>query len=521
MKEQRKKAAHRKRRIIFNNDGSEWDYAREPTAQDVLRLHTIGLEDSHVDTVFFSSCAMGCNMYCHDTKVGEVFQDQSGIIRGLIEKGTDMFQVMIDHWHGLGKEIFWSCRVNDEHDSWIPGATSKWKRDHPEYLMGTRENPPPYGPWSALDYGMPEVREQYFRTLEEICTRYDVDGIELDFFRQLLCFRKHVWGDPLGEHELKIMNDHMARIRAMTEKVGRERGRPILIAARVPDCPAFAKQLAFDVEAWLANDLIDIMVVGGYFWLRKWEQSAELGHKYDVPVYASLDASRMADDETRQIRRSDDAYRAHAAMAWRAGVDGIYVFNFNYMRGPCNRIWSELGDPRALAGLDKIYHVSVMGDGHPHVEYYLRGGRKYIQLPRLCPDHPLEMTEGQVHVTTLSIADDPAAAGQRFTPKATLNVQVTGLAHSGELAVSLGGQTLGPTSLTWPFENKDHWLEYDVEPHAVRNGDNRLEITLARNAQGCTLHDVHLRLEHGPNSDRRRDMVMSRNRFLAYDASTV
>jgi hypothetical protein len=95
------------------------------------------------------------------------------------------------------------------------------------------------------------------------------------------------------------------------------------------------------------------------------------------------------------------------------------------------------------------------------------------------------------------------------------------LAHSGELAVSLGGQTLGPTSLTWPFENKDHWLEYDVEPHAIRNGDNRLEITLARNARGCTLHDVHLRLEHGPNSDRRRDLVMSRNRFLAYDASMV
>ena len=235
MKEQRKKAAHRKRRIIFNNDGSEWEYAREPTAQDVLRLHTIGLEDSHVDTVFFASCARGCNMYCHDTKVGEVFQDQSGIIRGLIEKGTDMFQVMIDHWHGLGKEIFWSCRVNDEHDSWIPGATSKWKRDHPEYLMGTRENPPPYGPWSALDYGMPEVREQYFRTLEEICTRYDVDGIELDYIRHPVLFSSVIQGGSATDAEVAIMTSFMDRIRSRMDQLGTRRKRPLLLAARVPD----------------------------------------------------------------------------------------------------------------------------------------------------------------------------------------------------------------------------------------------------------------------------------------------
>jgi hypothetical protein len=191
------------------------------------------------------------------------------------------------------------------------------------------------------------------------------------------------------------------------------------------------------------------------------------------------------------------------------------------MRGPWDRIWHELGDPGVLADLDKIYHVSVMGDGHPEVEHYLPGGLKYVQLPRLCPDHPLDMLSGQMHVTTLSIADDPAAPGRRFRPKVKLNVKATGLAHGGELAVSLNGQMLEPAPLTWSFANKDHWLEYEVEPHVVRQGDNRLEITLAEAAGGCTLHDVHLRLEHGPNAHRRRDMIMSRNRFLAYDASTI
>ncbi len=387
--------------------------------------------------------------------------------------------------------------------------------------MGTRENPPPYGPWSGLDYGLAEVREQYFRTIEEVCLNYDVDGIELDYFRQLNCFRKHVWGDPLGDQEVQIMNDHMARIRAMTDKIGRDRGRPILIAARVPDCPGYSKELAFDVEAWMAKDLIDIMVVGGYFWLRPWEQSVKLGHQYDVPVYASLDSSRVIDEETRNIRRSDDAYRAHAANAWRGGVDGIYVFNFNYMRGPRDRIWSELGDPDVLTELDKVYHVSVMGDGHPDTEYYVRGGRKYMQLPRLCPDHPLNMTAGQMHVTTLSIGDDLSAEGRKFTPQVLLNVKATGLGHEGELIINLNGQPIERTGVTWPFVNPDGWQEFTVRRDIVKQGDNRLEIELSKQASDCTLHDVQLRVEHGANVDRRRDMVGSRNRFIAYDASTV
>jgi hypothetical protein len=36
-------------------------------------------------------------------------------------------------------------------------------------------------------------------------------------------------------------------------------------------------------------------------------------------------------------------------------VDGIYVFNFNYMRDPSHRIWREIGDPQTLKGLDTIW----------------------------------------------------------------------------------------------------------------------------------------------------------------------
>ena len=265
------------------------------------------------------------------------------------------------------------------------------------------------------------------------------------------------------------------------------------------------------------------MVVGGYFWLRPWEKSVELGHRYDVPVYASLDGSRISDKETILIRRSDDAYRAHAANAWQDGVDGIYVFNLNYMRYPHQTIWRELGDPQALQGLDKIYHVSVMGTGAPSVDYYVPNGGRFLELPRLCPNHPLKLFGGQRYVTTLKIADDVSSSELQFVPRVSINLKVTDLPSRKNLLVSLNDTQLTQVELTWQFENAAEWLEYLVDPRDVKQGPNSLGITfdVPDSDASCTVHDVHLRLEFGPNADRRRDLTMSRHRFLAYHDSTV
>ncbi len=507
--------------MIFNNDGSCWNYARAASAPEILRIATTGLEDSHVDTISYSTTET-FNNYTHRTEVGEQYNDAYDILNGLREQGTDPLQIMIDFCRQHDKEILWSFRVNDEHDAWVSDRGGQWKREHQDCLFGTRDNPPPNASWSCVDYAQPAVRDLIFRTIEEVCTRYDVDGIELDFFRQLHCFRNHAWGEELGEQERQIMTAHLQRIRTMMDEIGQRRGRPLVLAARVPDCTKFARCLALDVQDWLERDLMDIMIVGGYFWLNPWEKSVALGRQYGVPVYTSLDASRVADDETRTLRRSDLGYRAHAANALHAGVDGIYVFNLNYMRDPKHRIWRELGDPEALAGLDKIYHVSVMGDGHPDVEFYVPSGRQYVNIPRLCPDHPLQMLPGQRFGATLKVADDVSATAP-FTPRVSINVKVVGLGGPGDLTAYLNGDLLEPCPLSWRFESPGDWLEFLVEPAQVRAGDNLVELQFsgAPDKPACTVQDIHLRLEHGPNADRRRDLTMSRNRFLAYHDSAV
>ena len=45
---------------------------------------------------------------------------------------------------------------------------------------------------------LPEVREKVFRIFRDVCMRYDVDGIEMDFFRHPLYFREMMLGEPVS-----------------------------------------------------------------------------------------------------------------------------------------------------------------------------------------------------------------------------------------------------------------------------------------------------------------------------------
>ena len=525
MKQLRKQATQRRRRIIFNNDGGDYQECEEATPEAVLKTRMAGLPGSNVDSIFYCT-TMGFNLFTHNSDVSEVYppagqkdKNNSHIIKEIIDQGTDMLELAVNFCRKNDIEILWSMRINDEHDSWSPEDVSQWKKDHPEYLFGAADRRPPYGPWSGVDYALPEVREHALRIVQDVCLRYDIDGIELDFFRQLICFRTVAWGQPAGQEERDSMTDFLRRVRTMLDEIARKRNRPLLIAVRVPDSVGFSKALGLDLATWLKDDLIDIMVVGGYFWLQPWERSVELGHKFNVPVYPSLDGSRIGDPHLhvgtesatklgmaiRQVRRSNETYRAHALGAWAAGADGIYLFNFNYLLSNredydfSDSLWKDLGDPQKLAEQDKIYHVSAMGSGHPSINRYLPGGDRWLVLPTLCPDHPVKLPAGNSHITIIDVGDDlNQAIDDGLQPQVKLNVQVENLASETDLSMKLNGQILSNCPLSWKGHTAGYhyWQEYDVNPKRVKKGANKIEITLVATSETpCILHDAHLRID--------------------------
>ncbi len=74
LRKARAEAAHRQRRIIFNNDGCDAVYyAKEATPEALLRCRTTDLAGTQVDTINYCTWCSGFSMFTHDTKIGEIF----------------------------------------------------------------------------------------------------------------------------------------------------------------------------------------------------------------------------------------------------------------------------------------------------------------------------------------------------------------------------------------------------------------------------------------------------------------
>ena len=515
LKQRRKEAAHRQRRVIFNNDGNEAVYFPadlKPTPENVLALRTTPLVDSHVDTIFYcTNRAFG--MCLHRTRVGEVltgetrarqgyYADKLNVVSHLMEQGTDPLQIMIDFAREHKKEIFWSMRMNDIHDATNSSLLPQFKKDHPAFLFGTPKNPPPYrgfsghwgsdsgpawGGYSGVDYGQAAVREYAFRLIEEVCDHYDVDGVELDFFRSPVLFKSHAWGNDVSQEERDSLTNLLRRVRRMSEEVSLRRGRPVLISVRVPDSLAYCHAIGIDLERWLQEGLVDLLAVGGDFLLAPWEDSVSLGHKHGVPVYPVLtDTARHPIPEFRG-RSNPHGYRARAMNAWQAGADGIYIFNLFDPKAP---MWRELGDPDVLRRLEKVYY----GASSPleQVTRYQRDGLRFCHLPKVSPEYPESLKPGEPLATTLSVGEDVLWGKPRgIVPDLRLGVHVQGLDDPRDITVTLNGEPLQDGVLD------KGWLEYKPKPEWVRQGSNRVQIGLREGREaGPVVEDLRLRIAY-------------------------
>lgn len=474
--------AAKPRRLIANNDGCDALYFPkdvEPTARNFIDLRTAVLAGSQVSTVSYCSISSGFGFFTHHTKAGEVLSrqpadyglrpDAKNITADLIARGTDTLRAVTDFAHEHGLESFWSMRMNDTHD--LEHRPEKpyllfpqLKVEHPEWLVGDHVKRTSYGRWSSVDYARPEIRDLALSYLEEVCRNYDVDGVELDFFRHLCYFKSVAHGGKATPEEVAVMTELMRRIRRMTEEVGLKRQRPILVAMRVPDSQAYCIEMGFDLETWLKEGLMDLLITTDYFRLHPWEHSVELGRRHGVKVYPALTDPRV-NGETRFERKGLNAYRARAANAWAAGADGLYLFNL-YDIDRKSPLWRELGNPAALAQADKDYFLTDL-DGSP--TRWLAQGDRHQTIPVVTPTKPVRLSAKDAFRAQLFIADDlTAAAGV----KAALHLDLPGLGDARRVAVTLNGAPQPTGTL------KDGWIDWPIALKQLRKGANDLAIAL-------------------------------------------
>ncbi len=486
----RSEIARRQRRVIFNNDGCDCLYFPTNmalTAENFLALRTTPLAGSQVGAIAYCTISSGFSFFTHRTEAGVVLDRQGSkyaiqngcrnIARDMIDAGTDCLQANIGFGRKHGMEVFWSMRMNDTHDAaYQPDKPyllyPPLKVEHPDWLVGEPVKKTPVGRWSSVDYARPEIRDLAFRFIEEVCRNYDIDGVELDYFRHPCYFKSVAMGGAASAEECDMITALMRRVRTMTEEVGLKRGRPILVSVRVPDSVEYDRGLGLDVERWLSDGLVDLLITTCYFRLNPWSYSVELGHRHGVPVYPCLSDSRIK-GETRFRRSSIEAYRGEAMNAWAAGAHGIHVFNLFNPKSP---VFREVGDPAVLRPLEKLYFVTVR-DGDPG--RFLAGGARHQTLQILAPGHPAPITRRSPLRARIDIGEDLSWANQAgLEPQVRCHVEIPLLSNPGQVCATFNGIALADGQI-----GKKGWVDYRVPPEAVRRGDNLVEVAVNPDAK--------------------------------------
>ena len=438
-----------------------------------------------MDTVFY--CTTLCfGLFTHRTQIAEAFTRQlvegkRNITGDLFRQGTDPLTVMIDHCRRNNIEIFSSFRMNDIHDgAGFPEFFPQLKRDHRELLFGSEEHKPHVGYWTGVDYGSAEIREWAFRFIEEICKGYDIDGVELDFWRHMPYFRRHAWGARLTGEDLEQMTNLLRRIRKMTSGVAHDRGKPLLVGARVLESVSLSRDYGLDIVTWLQEGLVD-MLITGELCIAPWEDLIQLGHQYDVPVYPCIRRS-MASTEHNAL----ESYRGQAAQAWKAGADGIYLFNV--FPEECDpQIFRELGDPEVLKARTKLYSLDRVGVSRDS-QYVFDIGR-YVTRPLVSTKNPLRVKPGMTHRLPILLGDEvesPSRVSEILLRIRLADESASCLAvEPNELVVTVNGKRL-------QLERQQAHVHSRVPPTLVRAGYNQIDVSSAGSVP-IAIHDVAIR----------------------------
>ena len=487
MKQARIEAAHRRRRVIYNDDGcGVGGSGGKVTPESFLGQRMASVLDSHVDSVYFNT-VMWADRFSHVPKVGEFVtdsmldEDPKGMrdlclgFKKLADTGKDAMQLTLDFCRKHNLEFMWSYRINDIHDAIEVRGLAKFKRENPHLLLGKPADAGKGGQarwWTAFDFAAEAVRQRRLDIIADVLARYDVDGIDLDFCRTPIFFKSTMLGKPATQAELATMTDLMRKIRQLILAASQRRGRPVLLSARTPVTLERSLHVGMDVETWLTEGLLDVLVPGqGYVPLTMpARELVELGHKHGVPVYPCICGTAKT---LRTYGQKPEIWRAAASNLFSYGADGVMVFNL-FPAEPSETL-KTLGDPNLPA--DRMFGIDLYYSGSDVDHVIPREGTL-----------PVTIEAGKkVDLKPFPVGDDlPAAQNAGKLKSVELRVKIDNLGD-GKAALSLNGHDLANVT------RDGAWLSTNPPLSAVNRGPNQLGLIVSAEATGpLSVTDVQL-----------------------------
>lgn len=323
--------------------------------------------------------------------------------------GVDWVEQLVRETRRRKLEVFWNHRIS-EVECLPEGGLSKLphplKVAHPDWVTPAAWWP--QGMWNLAAAGL---REHKVAVLRELATRYDLDGLQIDFSRHVPCL-------PVGRQWALRghVTEFMRMVREMLLKVARHRGRPFLLAAKVPQTLEGCGVDGLDVRAWAEQHLVDVLTLGS----RSMDVDVE---GLRAAVGSAVQLQPCFDDH-----HATDGYRYGSieflrgvfANHWQRGANSVVTFNWSIATPEvCRRVGSapgssaqhtayqEVGELRILAGKSKLFAVERRG-GYPWAEgFFNRNDTAPL---------PLALAAGGPAADiTLHVSDAPTTLQARLT----------------------------------------------------------------------------------------------------------
>ena len=289
---------------------------------------------------------------------------------------------------------------------------------------------------SLLEFFLKGVRDLKLNVVREVAEMYDFDGIQIDFARIPVLFPEEQW------LHRDILTDFMRDIRTTLLDIEEKRGRPLLLAARVPEDLMGCHFDGMEVETWARDFLIDILVIGTRTANADVAAFRRITVDTPIKVYPSFDDHHSTDG----YREPDlEVWRGTCANWWRKNPDGMHTFNLmvsspqsaqNLGLSPSPRwetqrkIFSEIGSLETLKEVDKVFFVERRGGGHaeyvvPSPANWHTPRHMYFQTNmRAALPAALANDGGEDTLLTLNVGDDVNAASEEID-QITLRIAIS------------------------------------------------------------------------------------------------
>ena len=431
-----------------------------------------------------------------------VFQPEiHPLVKRWHEAGVDWRKELINETRRRKLETFWNHRIS-EVDILPEGGHAKepcpLKVQHPDWVLPVTWWP--HGMWNLAAAGL---REHKISVLRELATRFDLDGIQIDFARHVPCL-------PVGRQwEMREhVTEFMRMTRTMLLEVAQQRGRPFMLAARVPQTLEGCHADGFDVKAWADQKLVDVLTLGS----RTMDVDVD-GIRAAVGPDIQLQPCFDDHHATDGYRYAPIEYvRGVFANHFQRGANSVVTFNWSIATPELAKTvggeiaplthqiaFKEIGDPKTLAGKDKAFAVERRS-GYPWADgFFNRNDTAPLPLKL---DHTAKLT--------LHLSDAPSAKA-----KLTLRCILFQASGSDTFEILFNGTpvTISGTDPTW----KDPQI-FSPRPQPASGGKGsykvnptqqllRIEGTVPNEAWKIGANEVSLRITSSPETTVQLEKV--------------